>query len=318
LGNAADGRFKSTWGREGPEWQDRQEPVSPILPIRLILPYDDLVVRILFIGDIVGRPGRDLVRQGLAGLVEYQRIDFVVANAENAAAGFGITREIGDQLLEWGVEVMTSGNHIWDKKEALDYIGAEPRLLRPANYPAGAPGNGSYLARTRDDRSVGVINVMGRVFMLNIDDPFVVVKREIERLRERTRIIFVDFHAEATSEKVAMGWHLDGIVTAVVGTHTHVQTADERVLPKGTAYLTDVGMTGPHDSIIGVEVEAALGKFLTALPAKFETATGNPRLNAVIIEADEQTGRATDIERISYSADELKDLSDVGSVRSTV
>ena len=158
---------------------------------------------------------------------------------------------------------MTSGNHIWDKKEALDYIGAEPRLLRPANYPAGAPGNGSYLARTRDGRTVGVVNVMGRVFMLNIDDPFAVVLREIEALKQRTRIIFVDFHAEATSEKIAMGWHLDGKVTAVVGTHTHVQTADERILPKGTAYLTDVGMTGPHDSIIGVEIEAALGRFLT-------------------------------------------------------
>jgi len=276
------------------------------------------MLRLLFIGDIVGRPGRELVRQGLAPLVEYHSIDLVIANAENAAAGFGITREIGDQLLDWGVEVMTSGNHIWDKKEALDYIGAEPRLLRPANYPAGAPGKGSYLARTRSGATVGIVNVMGRVFMLNIDDPFTVVKREIERLRERARIIFVDFHAEATSEKIAMGWHLDGLVTAVVGTHTHVQTADDRLLPKGTAYLTDVGMTGPHDSIIGVEIEAALGRFLTALPQKFETATGNPRLNAVIIEADEQTGRATDIERLSYSADELRDLSDVGSVRSTV
>src|SRR5216117_3468659 len=214
----------------------------------------------------------------------------------------------------WLPDVMTSGNHIWDKKEALDYIGAEPRLLRPANYPAGAPGNGSYLARTRDGRSVGVVNVMGRVFMLNIDDPFTSVLREIETLKQRTRIVFVDFHAEATSEKIAMGWHLDGRVTAVVGTHTHVQTADERIMPKGTAYLTDVGMTGPHDSIIGVEIEAALGRFLTALPAKFETATGNPRLNAVIIEADEQTGHAADIERLSYSLDELKDISSVGSV----
>src|ERR1043165_8857831 len=211
-------------------------------------------LRILFIGDIVGRPGRDLVRTGLPALVDEHDVDLVIANAENVAAGFGITRELGDQLLERGIDVMTSGNHIWDKKEALDYIGAEPRLLRPANYPAGAPGSGSYLARTRDGRSVGVINVMGRVFMLNIDDPFVVVKREIERLRDRARIIFVDFHAEATSEKIAMGWHLDGSVTAMVGTHTHVQTADERVLPKGTAYLTDVGMTGPHDSIISVEI----------------------------------------------------------------
>jgi metallophosphoesterase (TIGR00282 family) len=171
-------------------------------------------VRILFIGDIVGRPGRELVRQGLQAIVERHQIDLVIANAENSAAGFGITREIGDQLLDWGVDVMTSGNHIWDKREALDYIGAEPRLLRPANYPAGAPGNGSYLARTRDGRPAGVVNVMGRVFMLNIDDPFAVVLREIEGLKQRTRIVFVDFHAEATSEKIAMGWHLDGTPTS--------------------------------------------------------------------------------------------------------
>jgi metallophosphoesterase (TIGR00282 family) len=263
-------------------------------------------VRILFIGDIVGKPGREMIRRGLPGLVEYHRIDIVVANAENSAAGFGITREIGQQLLDCGVSVMTSGNHIWDKKEALDYIGTEPRLLRPANYPAGAPGSGSYLARTDDGETLGVINVMGRVFMLNIDDPFTVVSREIDRLRERTRTIFVDFHAEATFEKVAMGWYLDGRVAAVVGTHTHVQTADERILPKGTAYLTDVGMTGPHDSIIGVEIEPALGKFLSALPARFETATANPRLNAVIVETDPATGLAVDIERISVSVDNLE------------
>ncbi len=267
-------------------------------------------LRLLFIGDIVGRPGRDLIKQGLASLIDHHSIDLVIANAENAAAGFGITREIGDQLLEAGIDVLTSGNHIWDKKEALDYIGTEPRLLRPANYPAGVPGNGSYLAHAKNGQSVGVINAMGRVFMLSIDDPFSVVLREIEALRSRTRIIFVDFHAEATSEKIAMGWHLDGKVTAVIGTHTHVQTADERILPKGTAYLTDVGMTGPHDSIIGVEIAPALGRFLNALPARFETATANPRLNAVIVEADDETGRATDIERLSYSLEELGDLYD--------
>jgi 2',3'-cyclic-nucleotide 2'-phosphodiesterase len=265
-------------------------------------------VRILFIGDIVGRPGRELVKRGLGAIVEHHAIDFVIANAENAAAGFGVTREIGDHLLEWGVDVMTSGNHIWDKKEALDYIGTEPRLLRPANYPAGVPGNGSYLARTRGGETIGVINIMGRVFMLNIDDPFAGVVREIEAMRQRTRTIFVDFHAEATSEKIAMGWHLDGRVSAVVGTHTHVQTADERILPKGTAYLTDVGMTGPHDSIIGVEIEPSLGRFLNALPAKFETATANPRLHAVIVETDAQTGRATDIERLSLGVDDLEQL----------
>jgi metallophosphoesterase (TIGR00282 family) len=276
-------------------------------------------MRILFIGDIVGRPGRQLVRLGLDAIVSRHEIDFVVANGENAAAGFGITREIGDELLELGIDVLTSGNHIWDKKEALDYIGAEPRLLRPANYPAGVPGNGSYVARARNGQTVGVINVMGRVFMLNIDDPFAVVLREIETMRQRTRLILVDFHAEATSEKAAMGWHLDGKVTAVLGTHTHVQTADERILPKGTAFLTDAGMTGPHDSIIGVEVEPALGRFLTGLPARFETASANPRLNAVVVDADEATGKATDIERLSYSQDELTELAaDERPVRSTV
>jgi metallophosphoesterase (TIGR00282 family) len=265
-------------------------------------------LRILLIGDIVGRPGRDLVRRGLAALVEHHAVDLVIANAENAAAGFGITREIGDQLLDWGIDVLTSGNHIWDKKEAIDYIGAEARLLRPVNYPAGVPGNGSYLARTEDGRSAGVINVMGRVFMIAIDDPFASVLREIEAMRQRTRVIVVDFHAEATSEKMAMGWYLDGKVTAVIGTHTHVQTADERILPKGTAYLTDVGMTGPHDSVIGVETEVALRRFLNAMPARFETATANPRLNGVIVEADEKTGLATRIERLSYSADELERL----------
>jgi 2',3'-cyclic-nucleotide 2'-phosphodiesterase len=266
------------------------------------------VTRLLFVGDIVGKPGRELIRHGLASLADFHQIDLVIVNAENSAAGFGITREIGDQLLDWGVDVMTSGNHIWDKREAIDYIGAESRLLRPANFPAGVPGNGSYVARARNGVSVGVINIMGRVFMLNIDDPFAVVLREIEAMRQRTRVIFVDFHAEATSEKIAMGWHLDGKVTAMVGTHTHVQTADERILPKGTAYLTDVGMTGPHDSVIGVEVQAALGRFLTGMPARFETATGNPRLNAVIVDADDQTGLAVDIERISYSLDELHEL----------
>jgi len=275
-------------------------------------------MRILFIGDIVGKPGRDLIRVGLQALVDLHAIDFVIANAENAAGGFGITREIGEQLLDAGIDVMTSGNHIWDKREALDYIGIEPRLLRPANYPTGVPGNGSYLARSRSGVSVGVINVMGRVFMLNIDDPFSGVLRQIDTLKNRTRIIFVDFHAEATSEKLAMGWHLDGKVTAVVGTHTHVQTADERILPQGTAYLTDAGMTGPHDSIIGVEIEPALSRFLSALPSKFETATANPRLNGVVVDADEATGRAVDVERISYSLAELTELSNAGSLRPTV
>ena len=265
-------------------------------------------MNILFIGDIVGRPGRELIRVGLRALVDRYSLDLVIANAENSAAGFGITKDIGDTLLEWGVDVMTSGNHIWDKKEAMPYIAGEPRLLRPANYPAGVPGRGSYVAQTGDGRAVGVINVMGRVFMLNIDDPFAVVLREIDAIRHRTRVIIVDFHAEATSEKVAMGWYLDGKVTAVLGTHTHVQTADERVLPGGTAYLTDAGMTGPHDSIIGMEKEPSLARFLNAMPSRFEPASGNPRLNGAVIEADDKTGRATSITRISFSERELLEL----------
>jgi 2',3'-cyclic-nucleotide 2'-phosphodiesterase len=270
-------------------------------------------VNILLIGDVVGRPGRELVRKGLRALIDVHGLDFVIANAENAAAGFGVTKDIGDALLESGVDVMTSGNHIWDKKEVIDYIKAEPRLLRPANYPAGVPGRGSSVVAAGDGRAVGVINVMGRVFMLPIDDPFAVVLREIEGIRHRTRVIIVDFHAEATSEKIAMGWHLDGRVTAIIGTHTHVQTADERILPKGTAYLTDMGMTGPHDSIIGMEVGPSLARFLNGMPSKFEPATGNARLNGVIIEADDRTGLARRIVRISYSEPELADLANSAS-----
>ena len=272
---------------------------------------------ILFIGDIVGRPGRDLVQRGLRALLDHYDVDMTIANAENAAAGFGLTRDIGETLLDCGVDVMTSGNHIWDKKEVLEYIAVEPRLLRPANYPAGVPGRGSCVAQTRDGRSVGVINVMGRVFMAPLDDPFAVALREIDAVRHRARIIVVDVHAEATSEKIAMGWHLDGRVTAVIGTHTHVQTADERVLPGGTAYLTDAGMTGPHDSIIGMEKEPSLARFLNGMPTKFEPASGNPRLNGAIIEADDKTGRATRITRISYSAEQLDELAVRPAVRGT-
>lgn len=275
------------------------------------------MIRILFIGDIVGRPGRELVRKGLVALREHHEIDLVVANVENAAAGFGITKDLGDALLAWGVDAMTSGNHVWDKKEALEYIAGEPRLLRPANYPAGVPGRGSLVVQTGDGRAVGVINVMGRVFMTSIDDPFAVVLREIDAIRHRTRVILVDFHAEATSEKAAMGWHLDGKVTVVVGTHTHVQTADDRILPSGTAYLTDAGMTGPHDSIIGMEVGPSLARFLTGLPSRFEPAVGNPRLNGLLVDADEKTGRATRVLRISHSAAELERLPSLGVAAAT-
>jgi metallophosphoesterase (TIGR00282 family) len=266
------------------------------------------MIRLLFIGDIVGRPGRELVRRGLAPLVAHHEIDLVIANVENAAAGFGVTPDIADDLLEYGVHVMTGGNHIWDKKEILPYFDEQPRLIRPVNFPAGAPGRGVYIARTRSGVPVAVINAMGRVFMTAIDDPFRVVEAEIQAVQREACIIFVDFHAEATSEKVAMGWHLDGRATAVVGTHTHVQTADERVLPQGTAYITDVGMTGPHDSVIGVEKSSIIARFLSGRPQRFETATENPRLHGVIVDADEATGRAASITRVSLSAQDIEAL----------
>jgi metallophosphoesterase (TIGR00282 family) len=268
-------------------------------------------VRILFVGDIFGKPGREIAKRAVPPLVEQREIDFVIANVENSAAGFGVTGDLADTILGYGVDVMTSGNHIWDKKEVLDYIPRQAKLLRPANFPAGVPGRGSYVGRTRTGEPVGVINLMGRIFMTPLDDPFAIAIREIDAMRAKTRVIIVDFHGEATSEKVAMGWHLDGRVTAVFGTHTHVQTADERVLPKGTACLTDVGMTGPHDSIIGVTVEAALGRFLTAMPARFEPATGPGRLNAVIVTADPASGKATAIERLNMSAQDVDKLAGI-------
>jgi len=264
-------------------------------------------MKLLFIGDIVGRPGRDLVRVGVGALVAHHGINLVIANGENSAGGNGITREIGDSLLAQGVDVITSGNHVWDKKEVFEYIGVEPRLIRPVNYP-DAPGRGSYVARTADGRSVGVLNLMGRVHMANLDDPFRAADREVTSLAERTRIIFVDFHAEATSEKIAMGWFLDGRVTAVVGTHTHVQTADERVLPGGTAYITDVGMTGPHDGVIGVEKAPVIQKFLSGMPTRFEAASGDPILHAVLVTADDASGKATSIKRLRLTLDELDGL----------
>ena len=266
------------------------------------------MTRLLFIGDIVGRPGRELVRRGLSALVAHHHIDFVVANVENAAAGFGVTPDLADDFLEYGVHAMTGGNHTWDKKEIVPYFSVQPRILRPANIHAGTPGSGAYVGRTANGVPVGVVNAMGRVFMTAIDDPFRVVADAVQSVAQQAKIILVDFHAEATSEKVAMGWHLDGRATVVVGTHTHVQTADERILPKGTAYITDVGMTGPHDSVIGVERAAILQRFLTGLPQRFETATENPRLNAVVVAADEATGRALSIDRLNLSAQQIEDL----------
>ena len=267
-------------------------------------------ITLLFIGDIVGKPGRTITRLALPRLVSRYGVDLVIANVENAAGGNGVTRDIAETLLDYGVQVMTTGNHVWDKKETLAYIENQPRLLRPGNYPAGVPGRGHYSARTRDGIAVGVVNVMGRIFMNPLDNPFHVVREQIALVRAEhgARIVFVDFHAEATSEKKAMGWHLDGEVTAVAGTHTHVQTADERILPNGTAYITDVGMTGPHDSIIGVDPQPALKRFLDGMPARFDTATHNPRINAVVVTADPATGCAHTIRRLDLSADDVDAL----------
>jgi 2',3'-cyclic-nucleotide 2'-phosphodiesterase len=240
-------------------------------------------MRILFIGDIVGRPGRDLTRRGVPALIEHHAIDLVIANVENAAAGFGVTREIGEAIRGYGVDVMTSGNHVWDKKEAIDYVALEPRLLRPANFPAGVPGSGRCVVPTRRGEPVAVLNLMGRVFMVPTDNPFDVALREVETARREARVVIVDFHAEATSEKIAMGWHLDGRATAVVGTHTHVPTADGRVLPGGTAYISDVGMTGPRGGVIGVRKEQAIRAFVTHMTERFETSEDDPWLMGVVI-----------------------------------
>lgn len=263
-----------------------------------------LRLRLLFIGDIFGRPGRTIVRQRVHQLVSDHRIDLVIANAENSAGGFGLTPQIAEELFELGISVLTTGNHIWDKREIIEFFNAganEPyspakRVLRPANYPAGTPGVGLYQGTTRGGISYAVLNLQGRVFMGNIDDPFRVADELLKQVT--AKVIFVDVHAEATSEKVALGFYLDGRVTAVIGTHTHVPTADERILPKGTAYQTDVGMTGPYDSVIGVQKELIINRFLTNLPARFEPATGDVKLCAVMVECDEQTGRAHSIQRI--------------------
>ena len=238
-----------------------------------------------------------LVRN-LESLVDKHRVDFVVANAENSAGGFGVTPEVADEMFDLGIHCLTSGNHIWDKKEAFDLIARQPALLRPLNYAPGCPGHGVFVGRTAAGQKVAVLNVMGRVFMPPVDDPFRAMDEALASLDPSIRIIIVDVHAEATSEKIAMGWHLDGRVSMVVGTHTHVPTADGRILPGGTAYQTDVGMTGPYDSVIGVVTEDILRRFRTGLPVRFRTAKKGPELHAALVTVDEQTGRASAIERL--------------------
>ena len=258
-------------------------------------------VNILFIGDIIGKPGRQALSRELHRLVDRHTVDLVIVNGENAAGGFGLTTDVARELFDLGVQCITSGNHIWDKKEQVPAVLGDRRIVRPANYPDGVPGRGSMVVKTPGGVPIGVLNLEGRVFMKNLECPFRTADRELEQLKQEAAIVFVDFHAEATSEKSSLGWYLDGRVTAVVGTHTHVQTADERILTAGTAFITDAGMTGSFDSVIGIGKEEAIAKFLTQLPAKFEVPKRDIRLNGVVVTADEQTGRALAIERIAVS-----------------
>jgi 2',3'-cyclic-nucleotide 2'-phosphodiesterase len=261
-------------------------------------------MKILFIGDIIGSPGRMALRELLPDFISRKKIDFVIANCENAAAGFGVTRKNMEELFSYHIDVLTSGNHIWNKKEVLEFIGDYDRLLRPANYPPTTPGAGSVLVPLENGEYVGVLNLAGRIFMQPIDCPFVAAKNKVAELREKTKIIIVDIHAEATSEKKALGWYLDGQVSAVLGTHTHVQTADEEVLPQGTAYISDAGMTGPFDSVIGIKKEIIIEKFLNQMPNKFDLAKDDIRMQGVIMNVDADSGKAKSIERVSVK---LKD-----------
>jgi 2',3'-cyclic-nucleotide 2'-phosphodiesterase len=260
-------------------------------------------MRILFVGDVVGSPGRRIVKDRLADIVEHQKIDLAIVNCENAASGFGITPRLADELFAAGAEVLSGGNHIWDRKEIFDYFPQQPRLLRPANFPEGLPGSGLYVGTARNGVGYAVLNLQGRTFMAPLDCPFRAAERELARIPNDVKVILVDMHAETTSEKQAMGWFLDGKVSAVVGTHTHVATADAHVLPDGTAFITDVGMTGPHDSIIGMTKEPIIERFLKALPARFEVAEGDVQMHSVLIDADEATGRARSIEHLVFRAD---------------
>lgn len=256
-------------------------------------------MRVLILGDVIGRPGRRAVRELVQPYVHKEGIDLVIANAENAAGGMGVDVKSAEELLSAGAHVLTSGNHIWKKKEIYSYLNGEPRLLRPANFPEGAPGVGWY--KWRNDRALSalIINLQGRVFMPNhVDDPFRCVDRILREHGQQTPVVIVDMHAEATSEKNAMGWYLDGRASAVFGTHTHIQTADERILPGGTAFITDVGMCGPFDSIIGIERELVIEGFLSQLPRKFEVAEANVVLQGVVVSVDEKSGRASDIQRL--------------------
>ncbi len=261
-------------------------------------------MKVIFLGDIIGKPGRNALARKLDILIRENEADMVIANGENAAGGIGISPGTCDSLFEMGVDMVTSGNHIFKKKEIIDYLDLEPRLLKPANYPPGTPGKGYYIFEVEKlgGLKVAVINICGRVFVENLDCPFRTIDRILEYIKEKTPVIIVDIHAEVTSEKVAMGWFLDGRVSAVIGTHTHIQTADERVLPGGTAYITDVGMVGPRDSVIGVKKENIIKRFLTQMPQQFTVAKEDVWINGVVIDIDEKNGKARQIIRINCEA----------------
>jgi 2',3'-cyclic-nucleotide 2'-phosphodiesterase len=260
-------------------------------------------MNILFIGDIFASPGRHIIADHLQDIKETNHIDLAIANAENAAGGFGVTPAIAEELFAMGLDVLTSGNHVWDKKEILDYLPRQPKLLRPANYAAEAPGSGTIVARSRTGVPCAVINLQGRTYMPPTDCPFHKADQILRELDPSVKVRFVDFHAEVTSEKMAMGWYLDGRVSAVIGTHTHIPTADTRILPGGTAYQTDVGMTGPYESVIGVKKDVIFQRFLTALPVRMEAAKGGAELHSVILEADDRTGRALSLRRHTVRGD---------------
>ncbi|MDD5119779.1 MAG: TIGR00282 family metallophosphoesterase [Candidatus Omnitrophica bacterium] len=255
-------------------------------------------MNILFIGDIVGAPGREAIKKLVQPLRQEYSVDFVIANGENSSGGSGITQKVASELFASGADVLTSGDHIWKRPEIFELINREERILRPLNFPSGAPGRGAAVFKTKNAGKVGVVNVNGRVFMDALECPFKTALSACEKLAEETKIIILDIHAEATSEKVALGWYLDGKVSAIFGTHTHIQTADEKILPKGTAYITDVGMTGPYDSVIGRRKEDVLTRFLSSIPVKFEVAEGDVQLHGALVEIDENTGRALSILRI--------------------
>jgi len=261
-------------------------------------------MKVLLIGDITGSPGRKILGARLQGLCKKEGVGFVIANAENAAGGSGVTPSVAKELFSYGIDVLTSGDHIWKKKEIVGFIAREKGLLRPANYPKETPGLGAAVYDTKDGEKIGAINLLGRVFMQAVDCPFRRALECVEELKEETKIIFVDIHAEATSEKVALGWYLDGKVSCVFGTHTHVQTADEKILPKGSAYITDLGMTGPCDSVIGRDKEAVLERFVTQMPVRFEMAQNDIRIQGAIVEIDIKTGKAVSIRRVELKEDE--------------